>query len=72
MNVPGAGRYVVRLATDQDAASTGLRAAVEAVGGRLLGEQAAIHTAVVVLPPRYGRARSPGCPASWPWCPTRR
>jgi serine protease AprX len=50
------GRYVVRLAAGENAASTGLRAAVEAVGGRLLGEQHALHTAVVVLPPAMAAA----------------
>src|SRR3954451_14738229 len=49
-------RYVVRLAAGADAASTGLRAAVEAVGGRLLGEQHRLHTAVVVLPPAMAGA----------------
>src|SRR3954447_14876331 len=54
---PGAtARYVVRLAAGENAASTGLRAAVEAVGGRLLGEQHALHTAVVVLPPAMAAA----------------
>jgi serine protease AprX len=52
------GRYVVRLAAGEDAASTGLRAAVEAVGGRLLGEQHALHTAVVLLPPPMAGALS--------------
>jgi serine protease AprX len=50
------GRYVVRLAAGENAASTGLRAAVEAVGGRLLGEQHALHTAIVVLPPAMAAA----------------